>query len=135
MCIRDRRGRHGEEFAGRIHVQFVHARHGFEILLGDLADENILDVDLRVLHQREQQIQRPIELLERNHVHAYSTPRAATIAYATCPTPESTPESAQFKNQGKISVTISKIKMPWPAMAARGEANSGRLSTRSLSTW
>src|SRR5699024_6247021 len=106
-----------------------------EILLGDLADENILDVDLRVLHQREQQIQRPIELLERHDVHAYSTPSAATIAYATCPTPESTPESAQPKYQGKISVTISKIKMPWPAMAARCVANSGRLSARSLSTW
>ena len=46
---------------------------GFDVLLRDFADENILQVDFGLADQVEQKIQRPVELLQTN-VNRHVTP-------------------------------------------------------------
>ena len=54
---------HGDELAGLVHVKIRRAAHDFDILLGDLAHEDVLEVDLGLAHQVQKQVQWPIELL------------------------------------------------------------------------
>ena len=52
-------GGHGDELAGLIHVKVRRVAHDFDILLGDLAHEDVVEVDLGLAHQVQQQSSGP----------------------------------------------------------------------------
>ena len=56
--------RHTEVFARLFHVDHIHRRDILQILVGYLGNEDILDLDLRLLDEVEQQIERPFEVIE-----------------------------------------------------------------------
>ena len=72
------RGGHQEVFAGQIDVQRLRRVHVLEVPVGDEADGDVEDVELVLLDEREQQIERPLEdrqrdgegaILGRLHLH------------------------------------------------------------------
>ena len=58
----NQRRRHHEELAGDVEVQLLHQLDGVEILLRDERDRNVVDVDLVLLDQVEQQVERALEV-------------------------------------------------------------------------
>ncbi len=72
------RGGHQEILAGQIDVQRLRLVHVLEVPVGDEADGDVEDVELVLLDEREQQIERPLEdgqrdgegaILGRTHLH------------------------------------------------------------------
>ncbi len=53
--------RHHDEFPGQLDVEPFKGLHPGQILLGDPVDRDVLDIDLVLLDQEEQQIQRPVK--------------------------------------------------------------------------
>ena len=63
LQVDERRGHH-QEFAGDIEVQLLHELDHVEVLRGDERDRNVVDVDLVLLDEVQQQIQRSLEVVE-----------------------------------------------------------------------
>ena len=63
LDIQQRR-RHDQEFAGHVHVLGVHVAHIGEILVRDRDDRDIVDVDLVLIDQVQQKVQRALEDLQ-----------------------------------------------------------------------
>ena len=57
-------GGHHQKIAGLIHIKVAGVSDNFEILVRNLADENVPDVDLRLADQGQQQIQRPVKIFQ-----------------------------------------------------------------------
>lgn len=90
-------------------VKIRRAAHDFDVLLGDLAHEDIRKVDLGLSHQMQQQVQRPVELLQMNADRHQPRPAMASIrlstASSTAPvTEERMPVSAPVRHNA-ISTT------------------------------
>jgi hypothetical protein len=66
----DQRRREHEELPRRLHVDPMEFPEMLEVLLGDLVDRDVVDVDLGPPDQDEEQVERPLELLEPDEVFA-----------------------------------------------------------------
>jgi len=64
----DEIGRHNDEFAGNLNVQFFERIDVFEVLTGQSLERDFINIDLVALDEIEQQIKRPFENLESNFV-------------------------------------------------------------------
>src|SRR3989441_6384164 len=60
----DQRGRHHQELAGDYQVQRLHRADVVEVLLGDHRDRDVVNVDLVLLDQMQQEVQRTLELIQ-----------------------------------------------------------------------
>ena len=58
------RSRHGDELTGFVHIEILGIADDFDVLLGDIADEDLLQVNFGFADQRQQQIQRSVKLFE-----------------------------------------------------------------------
>src|SRR4026207_2079195 len=63
-------GRHDDEFAGHIDIQFLEGLQVLEVLPGDALDRDVVDVELIALDQIKQEIEWALENLELNLVIA-----------------------------------------------------------------
>ena len=61
-------GRNIQEVARLLHVNRVQLLHKFEILIGHFRDEDLLDVDLGLLNQVQQQVERPLKICQLEFV-------------------------------------------------------------------
>src|SRR6267154_1637402 len=59
-------GRHDDEFAGHIDIQFLESLQVLEVLPGDALDRDVVDVELITLDQIKQEIEWALENLELN---------------------------------------------------------------------
>ncbi len=66
----DQRRGEDEELTRRLHVDPVQLPEMVEVLLGDRVDRDVVDVDFRPTDQKEQEVERPLELLEPDEVLA-----------------------------------------------------------------
>ena len=64
LDVRQRR-RHQEVLAGEVQVERARRLHVLDVLPGDEGDGNVQDVQLVLLDEREQEIERPLELRQR----------------------------------------------------------------------
>ena len=64
----DQRGRHHQELAGDRQVQRLHRADVVEVLLGDQRDRDVVDVDLVLLDQMQQEVQRTLELIQSDAI-------------------------------------------------------------------
>ncbi len=64
----DQRRRHHQELAGDVEVQLLHQVEVLEVLLRDERDRDVVDVDLVLLDEVQQQIERALEVLEADRV-------------------------------------------------------------------
>lgn len=64
-----------------VHIKVRRIAYRINILVGNLADENILDVDFFLVNQEQQQIQRSVKILElKRHCHVlcpHDSPKTA----------------------------------------------------------
>ena len=71
----DQGGRHHQELASDFEVQFPHLIDIGNELRGDSSEVDLVNVDLLLLDQVQQQIQRPFEHVELNPVFVHQTER------------------------------------------------------------
>ncbi|MNI54550.1 hypothetical protein D3C73_1094480 [compost metagenome] len=65
---------HDQKLTGNVQLQFLHSLQIFHVLLGNLADRNVLDVDFRFVNQVQEQIERTFERLQLiQYSHAISS--------------------------------------------------------------
>jgi hypothetical protein len=64
----NQRGGHHEELPDDVEVQLLHQIQVIEVLLRDERDRNVVDVDLVLLDEVQQQIERTFEVLKVNRV-------------------------------------------------------------------
>ena len=64
----DERRRHHQELARDVEVQLLHQVDVLEILLRDRGDRDVVDVDLVLLDEVQQQVERALELLEPDRI-------------------------------------------------------------------
>ena len=57
-------GGNHQEITGFIHVQVRGIPDDFQILIGDFADKDIPDINLRFSDQRQEQVQRTVKILQ-----------------------------------------------------------------------
>ena len=79
------RGRHDEELAGHVEVQFLHQVEVVEILLRDQRDRNVVDIHLVLLDQVQQQIERPLEIEQANRIVLEDRFEFAGLRLRPCP--------------------------------------------------
>jgi segregation and condensation protein A len=60
----DQRRRHHQELSGDVEVQLLHQIDVLDVLRGDKRDGNVVDVDLVLLDQMQQQVERTLEVLQ-----------------------------------------------------------------------
>ncbi len=63
LDVNQRRGHH-QELAGDVEVELLHQAEVREVLLGDQRDRDVVDVDLILLDQVDEQIERAFERLQ-----------------------------------------------------------------------
>ena len=57
-------GRHHDEFAGNLDIQFFECLEIFEVLASDPLNRNVIDIDFVLFDQVKQEIERPLENLK-----------------------------------------------------------------------
>jgi hypothetical protein len=62
----EQRRRHDEKLTGHAQIQLLHGLDIDQILLRDHGDGNVVDIDLVLLDQVNEQIERPLEVLDTN---------------------------------------------------------------------
>ena len=67
------RGGHDKEFAGDVEVERLHRSKGFEVLLRDGLDRDVVDVDLDLADQKKQQVKRAFEDLKFDAVIGFGS--------------------------------------------------------------
>src|SRR5262249_47906940 len=67
LDVNQRRSHH-EELARHVEVQLLHQIDVGEVLLGDEGDRNVVDVDLVLLDEVQQQIERSLEILQADRI-------------------------------------------------------------------
>src|SRR5258705_292542 len=63
LDVNERRSHH-QEFTGDVEVHLLQQVDGVEILLRDERDRNVVDIQLVLLDEVQQQIERPLEVFE-----------------------------------------------------------------------
>ena len=64
----DERRRHDEELPRHVEVHLLHQVDVVEILPGDERDRNVVDIELALLDEMQEQIERPFEIIEPDRV-------------------------------------------------------------------
>ena len=64
----DERRRHHQELARDVEVEFLHQLEVVEVLLRDERDRDVVDVHLVLLDEVEQQVERPLEILQADRI-------------------------------------------------------------------
>ena len=66
----NQRRRHHDVVAGDVEIELLHQRDRLEVLRGDQRDRDVVDVQLVLLDEMQEQIQRPFEVgeLDRKRV-------------------------------------------------------------------